>query len=86
MILTREQLLHRLQSSEWKDLEVKAAQWDVPKDVYETVSAFANTAGGILVFGVQESNRRLEIVGVIDVDKVQNDFLTSLRSTRCLHC
>ena len=81
MILTREQLLHRLQSSEWKDLEVKAAQRDVPKSAYETVSAFANTAGGHLVFGVQESEQRFEIVGVIDVDKVQNDFLSSLRST-----
>lgn len=80
MILTRDQLLQRLQSSEWKDLEVKAAQRDVPKNAYETVSAFANTAGGHLVFGIQESEQRFEIVGVIDVDKVQNDFLSGLRS------
>jgi predicted HTH transcriptional regulator len=39
--MNRQQLLERLQDIEWDDFEVKTAQTDVPKDVWETVSAFA---------------------------------------------
>jgi ATP-dependent DNA helicase RecG len=50
------------------------------------VSAFSNTAGGWLVFGVKDTNGQLEIVGVIEVDKVQNAFLSCLRTTDKLNC
>ena len=50
----------------------------MPRDAYETVSAFANTEGGHLVFGVRKSGREMEIVGVLDVDKVQSEFLSTL--------
>ncbi|MCM8626699.1 MAG: putative DNA binding domain-containing protein [Defluviicoccus sp.] len=82
MRLSRSELLARIQGGEWSDLEVKAAQHEVPKSAYETVSAFANTSGGHLVFGVQQSGDQFEIVGVISLDKVQNDFLSGLRSTQ----
>lgn len=78
-----DELQERLKGFEWNDVEFKAAQRDVPKTAYETVSAFSNTAGGWLVFGVEEKTKesgQFEIVGVIEVDKVQNDFLTVLRS------
>jgi len=76
-----DELLERLKGFEWNDIEFKAAQTDVPKNAYETVSAFSNTTGGWLVFGVEENKgRQFDIVGVIEVDKVQNDFLSSLRS------
>ena len=39
----------------------------------------ANTEGGHLVFGVKKSRQDMEVVGVLDVDKVQNEFLTTLR-------
>lgn len=74
-----EELRKRLEGYEWNDIEFKEAQRAVPRNAYETVSAFANTAGGWLVFGVEDTGT-LEIVGVIEVDKVQNDFLTTLRS------
>jgi ATP-dependent DNA helicase RecG len=44
------------------------------------VSAFANTSGGHVVFGAEEANKKFEVVGVIDGDKVQNEFLGGLRS------
>ena len=80
MKLSRADLLARIKSYEWSDLEVKAARNEVPRDAYETISAFANTAGGHLVFGVQQQGDQLEIVGVLAVDKVQNDLLSALRS------
>ena len=83
--MTREELLDRLQRYEWSDIEFKTARRDVPQNSYETVSAFANTAGGWLVFGVKEADGGLEVVGVADVDKVQNDFLSTLRAGKKLN-
>src|SRR5574337_1131116 len=78
--MNRDELLSRLQGFEWCDLEVKEARGGVPRSIYETVSAFANTSGGHVVFGVKEADKTFELVGVIEVDKVQNEFLTGLRS------
>ena len=51
----------------------------------KTVSAFSNTGGGWLVFGVRDGAGGFEIVGVLEVDKVQNDFLGVLRSGQKLN-
>jgi len=77
--MNRDELLRRLQSSEWDDIEFKEAGWAVPKDALSTVSAFANTSGGYLVFGVKEANGTFTISGVTDVDRVQNEFLGQVR-------
>ena len=77
--MTQDELMELLHSHEWRDVEFKEAKRDVPRNAYETVSAFANTDGGHLVFGVRQSGQDVEIVGVLDVDKVQSDFLTTLR-------
>ena len=77
--MTRDEFLARLQSVEWDDIEFKEAAWAVPRSALETVSAFANTKGGHLVFGVRESNGTFSITGVTDIDKVQNDFLGQVR-------
>lgn len=77
--MTRDELLERLNSIEWNDIEFKAASWAVPKDALSTVSAFANTTGGHLVFGVEEANGKFSVSGVIEADKVQNDFLGQIR-------
>ena len=77
--MTQDELLEILNAHEWRDIEFKEAQRAVPRNAYETVSAFANTEGGHLVFGVKKDGEDFEIVGVLDVDKVQGDFLTALR-------
>ena len=78
--MTKDELIVRLEKPEWHDLECKKSQHGVSEDAYRTVSAFANTTGGILVFGVKDSHGQLEIVGVSEPDKVQNDFLSVLRT------
>jgi ATP-dependent DNA helicase RecG len=78
--MTKDELITRLEKSEWNDLECKKSQHGVSEDAYRTVSAFANTTGGVLVFGVKDSPGQLEIVGVSEPDKVQNDFLSTLRT------
>ena len=77
--MAQDELVELLDSWEGRDVEFKEARRAVPQSAYETVSAFANTEGGRLVFGVSESGGNVEIVGVLDVDKVQSDFLSTLR-------
>ena len=83
--MERAELIERLKGYEWTAVEFKEARRDVPKSAYETVSAFANTEGGWLVFGVRDGAGGFEIVGVMEVDKVQNDFLSVLRSGQKLN-
>lgn len=71
-------LYELLDGLEWKDLELKESRIKVPESVYESVSAFLNTEGGHIVLGV---NDKREIVGVIDVDKIQNEFIGSLQNS-----
>ncbi len=80
--MTRDELIARLKAYEWTDLECKKARAQVPKDAYSTVSAFANTQGGWLLFGVSEKAGELNITGVDPkaFDAMQNDFLSTLRS------
>jgi predicted HTH transcriptional regulator len=76
--MNKEELINLLSSHEWKEVEFKEARTAVPKNSYETVSAFANTEGGHLVFGVRKEGKDFEVIGVLNVDKVQSDFITSL--------
>jgi hypothetical protein len=80
MTMDKNELLQTLNGHEWTDVEFKAAGEDVPKSAYETVSAFSNTKGGRLLFGVGETTDGFEIVGVKNVDRVQNDFLSALKA------
>ena len=83
--MEKAELIDRLKGYEWKDIEFKEARGDVPKNAYETVSAFSNTEGGSLVFGVRDGVGGFEIVGVLNIDKVQNDFLSALRGGQKLN-
>ncbi len=83
--MNQDELLARLNGFEWNDFECKRAQRGVPDDAYKTVSAFANTAGGWLVFGVSEADGQLLLTGVEEPDKVQNDFLSALRGGQKLN-
>ena len=83
--MTKDELIAKLGKYEWSDVEFKEAQRGVPESAYKTVSALSNTAGGHLIFGIRDTNGTIEIVGVIEVDKVQNDFLTCLRNENKLN-
>lgn len=79
--MTRDDLVAALQSIEWNDIEFKEATWAVPKDALSTVSAFANTEGGHLVFGVKQTNGTFTVTGLTDADQMQNTFLGQVRDT-----
>lgn len=74
-----------ISSEEWNDIEFKEASRAVPKSAYETVSAFSNTNGGSLIFGVKKIGSNYAINGVKEFDKVQNDFLSALKGGMSLN-
>lgn len=82
--MTKEELLSRLNGIEWNDFEIKEAKTEVPKTAWETVSAFSNSYGGWIVFGVKEKRAggksTYEIQGVEHAEKLEQDFVTVLRS------
>jgi len=70
--------------SETISLEVKTALNGKPDKYYDTISAFSNTFGGVILFGVEEIRRKhkttFEIVGVYDANDLQKN-ITSLCSS-----
>ncbi len=80
--MKKEELVKKLEDIEWEDFEAKEAKSEVPKSSWETVSAFSNTAGGWLVFGVSKKGGKYEIIGVDNPEKMGQDFLTTLRGDK----
>ncbi len=80
--MNKKELILKLQDIEWEDFEVKEAKSEVPKSVWESVGAFANTAGGWLIFGAKKSAKNFEIIGVQNAEKIEQDFLTVLRGDK----
>lgn len=82
--MTKDELLNRLSGVEWNDFEIKEAKSEIPKTAWETVSAFSNSYGGWIVFGVKERKNdgksNYEIQGVEHPEKIEQDFVTVLRS------
>ena len=58
--LTKTELIQKLNDIEWEDFEVKLAVGGVPKSVWESISAFSNTSGGWIIFGVEELNKSFQ--------------------------
>ena len=80
--MTRDELLQKLNEIEWEDLEFKESLRVLPKSVWETVSAFANTNGGWLILGVKQHHKDYEIAGVENAEKIEQDFLTTIRGRK----
>lgn len=78
--MKKEELIQRLGDIEWEDFEVKEAKSEVPKSSWESVSAFSNTAGGWLIFGVKKLGKDYQFLGVKNAEKVSQDFLGVLRN------
>lgn len=66
-------------TGEHGQVECKESAWQLSRDVWETVSAFANTAGGTILLGVAEREGRFEIAGLIDAPGIQHDLVNGLR-------
>ena len=70
------------------DVECKKAENNVPKSVYESYSAFANTKGGYIILGVKEdktktlSEERFMIQGIENPAKQKEDFWNTINGSK----
>ncbi len=80
--MTKEDLLLKLADIEWDDFECKSCQNKLSEDVWSTVSAFSNTSGGWVVFGIKQVGKKFEIQGVNNGEKTESDFLNTLRGEK----
>ena len=64
------------------DVECKESSDTLPKDLWETYSAFANTKGGTIFLGVKEKNGEFSVSGVNNVDKVVKELWDNLNNNK----
>ena len=70
-------ILQRLDWAECDDLEFKSARGGLPKSLWETYSAMANTYGGIILLGVEDKGT---ISGVKNITRVKADLWNTLNN------
>ena len=80
--MTKEELKERIADLEWEDFEAKTAKSELPKDIWESVSSFSNCYGGWIVLGVKQEGKTFSIQGVDNIEKLEQDFFSTLRSQK----
>ena len=65
-------------------VEAKSAQFSLPKSIWDSYSAFANTSGGQILLGVSEDSKTREfiITGVDDVETVKKEFWDTINNPK----
>ena len=86
MIHSERELKDLLEFGEKISLECKKAGSGLPKSIWSTYSAFANTVGGVILLGIEESNEdgslfpKYVIRGVKNADNLIRDFWNTINS------
>src|SRR5665811_584008 len=74
------ELIETGQFEEGVDLEAKRAGGAVPGSSWDSICAFSNTLGGVLVLGLDESAEGWRVEGVSDPDKMIQDLHNAMRN------
>lgn len=72
--------IHRyIKTGESQYVEFKRAEHKFPKSVLETICAFSNSNGGVLLLGIDEDKG--EIAGVTDSKKIISEVFNHMNNT-----
>ncbi|MCI6755609.1 MAG: putative DNA binding domain-containing protein [Lachnospiraceae bacterium] len=86
--MTEKDIIEALKYGERINLECKKAEGKVPNSVWETYSSFANTDGGLILFGVEEHfhetdfEKRFTFEGIQNPDQRLKDFWNTVNSNK----
>ena len=86
--MTEQEIINSLQYGERINLECKKAESKIPNSVWETYSAFANTDGGLILFGVEEHMRESDPRKRFTFESIKNpqqrltDFWNTINSIK----
>lgn len=86
--MTALEILEIMKYGEHIHLECKKAEATLPNSVWETYSSFANTDGGVILFGVEEHlretsfDRRFSFVTINNPDQRIKDFWNTINSEK----
>lgn len=84
----QEKLNSILQNGEHLTLECKKAANEIPKDLWETYSSFANTHGGTILLGIEENlkefdrAKRFTVLGVSNPNKRKKEFWDTMNGEK----
>lgn len=82
------EIMNLLKYGEHMHLECKKAEAKLPQSVWETYSSFANTDGGVILFGVEEHlretnlDRRFSFVSINNPEQRIKDFWNTINSDK----
>ncbi len=71
------ELIVNLNWEESGELEFKSAKGGLPKSLWETYSAMANTHGGVILLGVEDNG---EVSGVVNVSNLKKTFWDTINN------
>ncbi|MEK6697906.1 MAG: RNA-binding domain-containing protein [Nitrospirota bacterium] len=72
-----DEILKQLDIGEDQDVEFKLAEGGLPKSLWETVSAFANTESGYIVLGITQTGEKFELAGIRKPEALMKTFWDS---------
>ena len=82
--MTELELLNILDIGERVDIECKKSSNEIPKDLWSTYSAMANTEGGAIILGISENKKHqsFDITGVANPEKRLKEFWDLINDTK----